>query len=276
MALAGAPAARADAPGGCPLGDDVDVIVFRDTAAGTGQYSTQWETVFWNDWAANHSATAPTHEFLDLEGFEACSAEDLGRAKAFFLPGGNAYDYTQSLRADGKAKIASFVAGGGLYVGTCAGFYYAATGYFWEYDTKWPDKGYWAYPDALGAFSADVEGSIVDIADEETAPGVFDGEAVTPLYRDGGNAANVSSGQNMVVYYGGPTLVSTPARTWIDRGKMSRRNSRRRRGLRSLNRGLRTSQLFERRRRGLKTGIVRGRYRARRRCTAGLAPHLGV
>ena len=67
-----------------------------------------------------------------------------------------------------------------------------------EYDTHWSDAGLWQYPALLGAFSAVVEGSIVDIADEETSPGVFDGHALTAL--DGG-----IDGVH-AIYYGGPTM----------------------------------------------------------------------
>lgn len=111
------------------------------------------------------------------------------------MPGGNAYTYTQHLGAATKTKLRQFLAGGGLYVGTCAGWFYASKGYYWEYDTRWSDKGYWAYPSLLGAFDADVEGSITEIADEETANGVFNGHALAAL----------STGQH-AIYYGGPTM----------------------------------------------------------------------
>ena len=62
-------------------------------------------------------------------------------------------------------------------------------------NTNWPDRGYWAYNTLLGIFDAVVEGSITDIADEETAPGVFEGHALTPI----------STG-NKAIYYGGPTM----------------------------------------------------------------------
>ena len=65
----------------------------------------------------------------------------------------------------------------------------------WEYDQGWPDSGYWQYPALLGEFDAHVEGSITDIADEETAAGVFDGHALTRL----------STGHH-AIYYGGPTM----------------------------------------------------------------------
>ena len=111
------------------------------------------------------------------------------------MPGGNAYVYTENLGAAVKSKLNRFIRGGGLYIGTCAGWYYASAGYYWEYDTKWPDRGFWHYPALLGAFDAVVEGSITEIADEETAPGEFDGHAL----------ATLSTGQH-TIYYGGPTV----------------------------------------------------------------------
>ena len=124
-----------------------------------------------------------------------CSAAHLLRAGTYVVPGGNAYTYTQVLGPEVKAKLRAFVEGGGLYIGTCAGWFYASTGYYWEYDTSWPDAGFWSYPSLLGIFMANVEGSITDIADEETKPHVFDGHALTEL----------SNGHH-AIYYGGPTL----------------------------------------------------------------------
>ena len=178
----------------CILRPSTKVAVFVDTIAGTGKYSAQWENKFWSWWAANSTA-APTHQFVDLVELSACSSSELLAAGTLVVPGGNAYVYTQHLGAAGKMKILDFLRGGGLYVGTCAGWYYASRGYYWEYDTWWPDKGLWQYPTLLGAFDALTEGSITDIADEESSSGVFNGHALTRLV----------SGHH-AIYYGGPTL----------------------------------------------------------------------
>lgn len=178
----------------CVLRPYTRVAVFVDTAAGTGTFSAQWENKFWSWWAANSTA-APSHQFVDLSELDACSSSELLAAGTLVIPGGNAYLYTQHLGFASKLKILDFLRGGGLYVGTCAGWYYASRGYYWEYDTQWPDRGLWQYPSLLGAFDALTEGSITDIADEESSSGVFDGHALTRLV----------SGHH-AIYYGGPTL----------------------------------------------------------------------
>lgn len=178
----------------CPIRNGTKALIFSDVTAGTGEFSSQWEHHFWDWWAANTSS-APPHQFLSLSEFSACSSEDLLGARALFMPGGNAYTYTQHLGVKGKNTIRAFMRGGGKYIGTCAGWYYASKGYFWEYDTHWSDAGYWHYSQLLKVFDAEVEGSVTDISDEETADGVFDGHAV----------ANLSSGHR-AIYYGGPTV----------------------------------------------------------------------
>lgn len=88
---------------------------------------------------------------------------------------------TNALGAVGRSKIVDFVQSGGLYVGTCAGWYYASPAYFWEFGSTWPDAGYWAYPNLLGLFPVAVEGSIVAIQDMELAPNNWHGNATTNI-----------------------------------------------------------------------------------------------
>ena len=178
----------------CPVRSGTKVVVFSDVQAGTGKYSAQWERHFWNWWATN-ATDVPAHQFIDAAGIKSCSASQLLAAGTVMIPGGNAYTYTENLGLSVKRELTKFVQGGGLYIGTCAGWYYSSSGYYWEYSTGWSDAGYWHYPALLGIFGATVEGSITDIADEETGQGVFNGHALTRL-----------SNGHKAIYYGGPTM----------------------------------------------------------------------
>ena len=60
---------------------------------------------------------------LSLSEFNNCSASDLANLKLFFMPGGSAYEIQDSLGANGKSILTTFLDGGGNYVGICAGGY---------------------------------------------------------------------------------------------------------------------------------------------------------
>ena len=110
-----------------------------------------------------------------------CAVADLPSVAIWVQPGGNAYEYSQSMGAAGRDLVNGFLAAGGAYVGTCAGWYYASRSYFWEMDTRWSDRGQWSYPTLLSAFDAVVEGSILEIQDEEGPDGVFKSHAPTKI-----------------------------------------------------------------------------------------------
>lgn len=48
------------------------------------------------------------------------------------FPGGNMYDYGQTISDKGKANIVQFVQDGGAYIGICAGAYFAAEKVIWQ------------------------------------------------------------------------------------------------------------------------------------------------
>jgi len=138
--------------------------------------------------------------FLQVEGLEAVSLsaaqlqdagcggslEKLG-VKIFAMPGGNAYNAQKSVGATGRKNILSFIDAGGLYVGTCAGFYLASTGYFWEYGQQGGGEFHW--PNLLGRFP-EVEG------------------AITTIHDDSGNPPYKLTGLDnglKAIYWGGPT-----------------------------------------------------------------------
>jgi glutamine amidotransferase-like uncharacterized protein len=74
--------------------------------------------------------------------------------KVVVFPGGNAAGYYTGL-AGAVSKVTNFVAGGGSYLGICAGSFYAAT------NVNWNGINY-AYP--LGLFQGTVQGPITNIA----------------------------------------------------------------------------------------------------------------
>ncbi len=59
---------------------------------------------------------------------------DPGRSRyqAIWVPGGWAYDYKRWIGAEGKRRLRAFVAAGGLYIGSCAGAYFASDFIVWE------------------------------------------------------------------------------------------------------------------------------------------------
>ena len=109
-----------------------------------------------------------------------CDLKSYPNLKVYVQPGGNAYDQEKGLSDGGKKNILDYIkARNGIYVGTCAGMFLAASDYWWE-------GVHYAYPDLLG-LTPTLEGSIASIID-------YPGYKVTKL----------SNGRNMV-YYGGPT-----------------------------------------------------------------------
>eukprot|EP00966_Prymnesium_polylepis_P296545 6850951-Prymnesium_polylepis.1 len=110
------------APRACTIRADTAVVVFNQTGTGgTGPKSAQWEAHFWTWWTAQHPASAPSWQALDAAALFDCELTDYPKLAAWVQPGGNAYEYDQTLGPVGKKKILDFVASGGLYVGTCAG-----------------------------------------------------------------------------------------------------------------------------------------------------------
>jgi hypothetical protein len=75
----------------------------------------------------------------------------------YVQPGGDAYSQQNSIGDTGKANILKYIESKrGIYLGTCAGWFFASDGYYWEgvkYD----------WPNLLGKFPT-TEGSIHEIA----------------------------------------------------------------------------------------------------------------
>lgn len=179
MSLASEVAAKPRKGGGgggasCKVTASTDVGIY--VGSGTGANSQLWAEAlieFWKTglrepgvpgqlnasgqsvWMGDNSLDYVT---LTLSEFNACSASDFANLKLFFMPGGSAYEIQDSLGADGKTKLTSFLDGGGNYVGICAGGYYAAKGYYWKGDDGAPTdncKNQFCRYEIAGTFSYD-------------------------------------------------------------------------------------------------------------------------
>jgi glutamine amidotransferase-like uncharacterized protein len=97
-----------------------DVALYSD--AGCWQESVQAAQKMF-EWMGNR-VTLVDAQFINrnsLEGF-----------KLLCIPGGDMYQYGQSLSASGKGNITGFVRSGGAYIGICGGAYFAATRILWQ------------------------------------------------------------------------------------------------------------------------------------------------
>ena len=190
LLLALLPAAAAsllNASAACPITATTQVAVYTDVAGGVGAGSANWERNFWAWWRALDARV----EWVELAAADVAARCDLAAfagLRLYAQPGGNAYDEQLGVTPAGTANIRRFLdaRASARYLGTCAGWYFAATDYWWQgvhYDAA-------AEPNLLGRFDATVEGSITDLAD-------YDG---SPPYA----VAGLDNGLE-ALYYGGPT-----------------------------------------------------------------------
>ena len=147
----------------CPIRDQAktDVVIFHDK--GVGDECRDWEMHFYTWMNLRYAVINGTH--LQDPG---CGGmmKQLG-VKIFAMPGGGAYRMQSSVGAAGKSHILHFRQSGGTYVGTCAGFYFASTNYFWQIGS--PGGGNYTHANLLGLFPS-VEGSITTIQDYDIDP----------------------------------------------------------------------------------------------------------
>ncbi len=67
-----------------------------------------------------------THYEIKLVDSNFIIKESLSNYKCLIIPGGADLPYCEKLNGEGNNKIKSFVSNGGLYIGICAGAYYAS------------------------------------------------------------------------------------------------------------------------------------------------------
>lgn len=121
---------------------------------------------------------------------------DLDVYDLILFPGGWAYSYWMSLAPSGTDNIRDYVAGGGSYMGICAGAFFAADTVTWE-------GSHIDYP--LDLFPGRAEGPIDEI---EPWPG-FGMCGVSPV--DPPPGSSITMEPAAVMYYGGPCFHPRPS-----------------------------------------------------------------
>jgi glutamine amidotransferase-like uncharacterized protein len=165
----------------CSIDAGTDVVIYH--GAGPTSECKQWESDFYQ-WLGLKVATLTAAQMKNSE----CGGRmaEFG-VKIFAMPGGNAYNTQRSIQDTGKSNILKFIDNGGLYVGTCAGFYLVAESYWWQDGEQ--GGGEFNWPNLLGRFP-EVEGSITDIWDDSVSPGY--------------KLTSIDNGLH-AIYWGGPT-----------------------------------------------------------------------
>ena len=182
MIFSSAPAnsAKPSKPPSCPIQETTNIVFYGETGrGGVGTPSRSWMIHFLEWWQEQDSGIS----YVELDSGDVQGGCDLTASpnlKLYIQPGGDAYLQQKRLGQDGKNTITQFLASGGAYFGACAGWYYAATDYYWE-------GNYYSHPYLLQIYNT-VEGSIWEIAD-------YPDYRVTPL-----------SNNRNAIYYGGPTV----------------------------------------------------------------------
>jgi glutamine amidotransferase-like uncharacterized protein len=181
----------------CPIRPDTQVVYSK--ATGVGGASIVWvEDLLW--WLRSHDPTF-TYQGLVEQDVQSCELRSFRNLRLYINPGGNAYNQLSALGANGTRHIREFIErdaasmGRSAYAGFCAGAYMAATGYVWE--TMYEGPGYFNFKNdpPLGVFPHLVEGSLVDIGDDQYS------DQFGHKYR----VVNVSNGHQML-YFGGSSF----------------------------------------------------------------------
>lgn len=174
----------------CPINSSTNIVFYGQTGTGgVGAPSKSWMIHFFDWWETQDSSI--NYLSLTAANIKAdCDLSSYPNLKLYVQPGGDAYLQQKALGSAGKNNILGFIDNNGSYLGTCAGWYYAANDYYWQ-------GSFYNHANLLDRFPT-IEGSITSIADYDVPPGF----AMTQL----------SNGHNMI-YYGGPTRgwVNTPA-----------------------------------------------------------------
>jgi hypothetical protein len=178
----------------CPL-DGRTIFAVGSGIGGAGNGSAHWERAFFSWWEAL-DARVEWAEMNEENVAGGCGDLNSFDSLAMYVqPGGDSYEQQKSLGTHGRNAITSFLDGDEThkYMGTCAGWYFATSDYWWE-GTHY---GFPAEPSLLGRYPATVEGSITDIQDY----------ASYPAYSVTGVTSAADDGQSLsAVYYGGPTI----------------------------------------------------------------------
>jgi glutamine amidotransferase-like uncharacterized protein len=190
----------------CPITNSTTIVY--STVNGVGPASLIWvqDLLWW--WKQSE----PLVEYVGLtsEDFKNCDLKSYPNLKFYINPGGDAYDQIGALGTAGTANIKAFVTrdqavATSAYVGFCAGGYLVSHDYIWETLYQGLDYYNFSTNPPLSLIPHTVEGSIVDINDDQF------GDQSGSKYR----VVNVSNGHHMV-YYGGSTFGYNGAPDYTD------------------------------------------------------------
>jgi glutamine amidotransferase-like uncharacterized protein len=179
----------------CPITNETNIIY--SIVKGVGPASRIWVEDFLWWW----KQTDPTINYLSINSndFQVCNFSIYPNLRVYINPGGNTYDQLTAMGSVGTESIKQFILrdqkNPSSYIGFCAGGYLASHDYLWE--TLYEGPGYFNFEESppLSLFPHMVEGSIVDINDEQF------GDQFNSKFR----LVNVSNGHQML-YYGGSTF----------------------------------------------------------------------
>jgi hypothetical protein len=183
----------------CSLKRDTVIAVYAATGAGgVGDNSARWTKEFF-DWFSSANSQMIVDYVVDASEISSYYTDGCQLATGFsdlilwVQPGGSADNFSSSLGPGGRDNILDFAARPqGHYMGTCAGFYYAAGTYVW-FDKFYPEA--W-----MPHWFPTVEGPISAIA-------------VYPEY-----APVALDDQRTVLYWGGPVMGLNHTSAYIPNG----------------------------------------------------------
>lgn len=230
------------AQGACPLTSTTDVLLYVDEAGGVGPLSHAWTVAFFAWFAAANPGSlevAVVTSAADLStyytgGCRLSDAASYPALKLYVQPGGDAENASLALGPGGRDNILDFAASpNGHYMGTCAGWFYAAGETAAPPPKRIPQASqgypllvragtYWWYGDFFGRAWAPhwwptVEGPIVPIAPYPAYAPTTLSNGLTMVYFGGPimglnkTGAGLPSGAEVVASYAHPDVPPAPA-----------------------------------------------------------------
>lgn len=182
------PAAPLASTAGCPLTPTTSVAVYADEDGGVGPGSHAWTAAFFTWWAAANPDELEWVELSSAALTTDCALTDFPSVKLYVQPGGDAFNQSTALGVAGRDNLLNYLyfVTDAHYMGTCAGWFYAAGTYFWHSEFF---GDFYFTPHLFPT----VEGPIASVANyPEYAPTTV---------------VDAATGETSTqIYYGGPTL----------------------------------------------------------------------
>lgn len=152
-----------------------------------------------DDGCWEESVTAAKHMFqwmgysVEIISAQYIKQNGLDGFKGLCIPGGNMYQYSNSLSLTGINEIKDFISNGGAYIGICGGAYFAGEKVIW--------RGNQLIMNSLELFNGSTEGPINDLvqeADSVMCKVVIDSSFLI---------AEIEADTAWILYFNGPTLM---------------------------------------------------------------------